>query len=105
MNVLLTGGMGYIGSHVAAFAWLNEHPGWHAINLGAGQGCSVLEIDAGSVHQRQCSNHALTQRHAGDVAACYANPEKALRELGWRAQRGLLDMCARAWKFQSRTSI
>jgi len=88
--------------HMAALPWLSDHPGWHAINLGTGQGYSVLEMVA--AFASACGRNVpyrIVPRRAGDVAACYANPEKALRELGWHARRGLLEMCASAWKFQN----
>ena len=40
-------------------------------------------------------------RRPGDVASCYADPGKALRELGWQAQRGLAEMTADHWRWQS----
>ena len=87
--------------HAAALGWLAEHPGWHAINLGTGQGYSVLEMVAAFAKASDRDvPYRITPRRPGDVAACYANPEKALRELGWRARRDLFDMCASAWKFQ-----
>ncbi|MDR2861164.1 MAG: UDP-glucose 4-epimerase GalE [Syntrophobacterales bacterium] len=89
--------------HMAALAWLAGHSGWHAVNLGTGRGYSVLEMVTAFA---KASGHAvpyrIEPRRAGDVAACYADPGKALRELGWRARRGLADMCASAWKFQRR---
>jgi len=88
--------------HMAALAWLAEHPGWHAINLGTGCGYSVLDIVAAFASANGCAvPYRVVPRRAGDVAACYANPEKALRELGWQARRSLLNMCASAWKFQN----
>jgi UDP-glucose 4-epimerase len=45
--------------------------------------------------------YRILLRRASDVAACYADLGKALRELGWRTRRDLSDMCARAWKFQN----
>jgi len=87
--------------HAAALAWLAEHPGWHAINLGTGQGYSVLEMVAAFANASgRDVPYRIVPRRPGDVAACYANPEKALRELGWRARRDLSDMCASTWKFQ-----
>jgi len=92
--------------HMAALAWLVEHPGWHAINLGTGLGYSVLEmVSAFARASARDVPFRIAPRRAGDVAACYANPERALRELGWQAQRGLLDMCAGTWKFQSHNGI
>jgi UDP-glucose 4-epimerase len=88
--------------HMAALAWLTGHPGWHAINLGTGQGYSVLELVAEFARASgRAIPYRIVPRRAGDVAACYANPGKALRELGWQARRDLSDMCASAWKFQS----
>jgi UDP-glucose 4-epimerase len=88
--------------HAAALGWLAEYPGWHAVNLGTGQGYSVLEMVAAfaRVSARDVP-YRIVHRRAGDVAACYANSEKALRDLGWRARRDLSEMCASAWKFQS----
>ncbi|GHU12671.1 UDP-glucose 4-epimerase GalE [Betaproteobacteria bacterium] len=87
--------------HAAALNWLTTHPGWHAINLGTGQGYSVLEMVAAFAKASGKSvPYRIAPRRAGDVAACYANPTKAAQELGWQAGRSLEDMCASAWKFQ-----
>lgn len=87
--------------HVAALSFLSETPGWHAINLGTGQGYSVLDMvqafEKASGCQVPCQ---IVARRAGDVAACYANPNKARECLNWRAVRGLEDMCASTWNFQ-----
>jgi len=102
-----TGGRDYIHvmdlaeGHAAALAWLAEHPGWHAINLGTGQGYSVLDMVAAFARaSARAVPFRIVPRRAGDVAVCYADPGKAFRELGWRARRDLLEMCASAWKFQ-----
>jgi UDP-glucose 4-epimerase len=88
--------------HAAALSWLAENPGWHAVNLGTGQGYSVLDMVAEFARASgRAIPYRIVPRRAGDVAACYANPGKALRELGWQARRGLSDMCASTWKFQS----
>ncbi|MDR2011518.1 MAG: UDP-glucose 4-epimerase GalE [Rhodanobacter sp.] len=88
--------------HAAALAWLVRHPGWHAINLGTGQGYSVLDMVAAFTKaSSRAVPYRIAPRRAGDVAACYADPGKALRELGWQARRGLLEMCGSAWKFQN----
>jgi UDP-glucose 4-epimerase len=88
--------------HAAALDWLATHPGWHAVNLGTGQGYSVLEMVAAFARASGKSvPYRIAPRRPGDVAACYANPEKAARELGWQARRGLEEMCASAWNFQA----
>jgi UDP-glucose 4-epimerase len=89
--------------HMAALDFLRTHSGWHAINLGTGEGYSVLEvIRAFAAASGREIPHRVVPRRPGDVAACYANPEKARRELGWSARRSLADMCLSAWRFQER---
>jgi UDP-glucose 4-epimerase len=88
--------------HAAALDWLVRRPGWHAINLGTGQGYSVLEMIAAFARASgRPVPYRIAPRRSGDVAACYANPEKAAQELGWRARRGLEEMCVSAWNFQA----
>ncbi|MDR0233960.1 MAG: UDP-glucose 4-epimerase GalE [Zoogloeaceae bacterium] len=92
--------------HAAALPWLTGHPGWHVINLGTGQGYSVLEMVAAFAKASdRAIPYRIAPRRAGDIAACYANPEKALRELSWQARRDLVDMCQSAWKFVLQTAI
>jgi UDP-glucose 4-epimerase len=87
--------------HAAALAWLATRSGWHAVNLGTGQGYSVLEMRAAfAAASGRPVPYRIVPRRPGDVAACYANPAKAERELGWRARRGLEEMCLSAWRFQ-----
>jgi UDP-glucose 4-epimerase len=88
--------------HGAALDFLAGHSGWHAINLGAGRGYSVKEMIAAFA---QASGREIpfriAPRRTGDVAACYADPAKAKRELAWQAKRGLMEMCAEGWRFQN----
>lgn len=87
--------------HVAALNFLTQTPGWHAINLGTGQGCSVLDMVHAFEKASGCQVHyQIVARRAGDVAACYANPNKASQCLNWHAMRSLGDMCASMWRFQ-----
>ncbi len=87
--------------HAAALAFLVERPGWHAINLGTGQGCSVLEIiRAFEESSGRKVPYRLAPRRAGDLAAFHANPQRAFELLNWVAKRTLKDMCASAWRFQ-----
>ena len=87
--------------HAAALAFLSRTAGWHAINLGSGNGCSVLDMIQAfeRVSGRQVP-YKIAPRRAGDVAACYADPQKARKVLSWRCTRVLNDMCASAWQFQ-----
>jgi UDP-glucose 4-epimerase len=87
--------------HVAALARLAH--GFDVINLGTGTGHSVLEVvRAFEAASGRSVPYRIYNRRSGDVATCYANPEKAARVLGWRARLGLADMCASAWAFQTR---
>lgn len=87
--------------HVATLAFLGEKPGWHAINLGTGQGYSVLDlVKAFENASGRKVPYKVVARRAGDTAQCFANPEKAKTWLGWQAKRDLHDMCESAWTYQ-----
>lgn len=78
----------------------NEHIGVDAYNLGTGNGYSVLDIvkafeDANSINVP----YQIDPRRPGDIAVCYANPKKAYRELGFKAEKTLDDMMRDSWKF------
>ncbi|MDO8773226.1 MAG: UDP-glucose 4-epimerase GalE [Burkholderiaceae bacterium] len=92
--------------HAAALNFLNHASGWHAINLGTGKGCSVLEMvrafEKASSRKVPYTVHA---RRIGDVAACYANPTKAAELLNWKAKRTVDEMCASTWQFQQTVEI
>jgi UDP-glucose 4-epimerase len=88
--------------HVAALQKLLSAAGNFTVNLGTGQGYSVLEV----VHAfEQASGQPVpcqfAPRRAGDVAQCYADGSLAHSLLNWRATRSLADMCADAWRWQS----
>ncbi|WP_257280250.1 MULTISPECIES: UDP-glucose 4-epimerase GalE [unclassified Endozoicomonas] len=88
--------------HVKAIEKLRTTKGVHIWNLGVGKGCSVLEIVAAfEKASGQNVPYEITPRRSGDIAACYANPERALNQLGWKAERGLEDMVTDAWRWQS----
>jgi len=78
------------------------HPQCEAINLGTGQGYSVLEmIEAFAEASGREIPYQIVDRRPGDIAACYADPSKAERLLGWRAEKTLREMCADSWRWQS----
>ena len=88
--------------HNAALDFLDKESGWHAINLGTGTGYSVMEI----LKMFETTNNkvvpfTVTKRRDGDIAECYANPEKAKQTLHWTARHSLADMCESGWKYQS----
>jgi UDP-glucose 4-epimerase len=89
--------------HLAAMNFLQDKGGWHAFNLGTGQGHSVLEmIRTFEAASGRSINFRFEPRRSGDVAACYANPEKAAIYLNWTAKRALEDMCASTWRWQTK---
>jgi len=86
--------------HVAAIEQLSE--GVHVYNLGTGQGTSVLQL----VNAFEKANgievpYEIVDRRPGDIAECYADASKAERELGWKAKRGIVEMCRDAWRFEN----
>jgi UDP-glucose 4-epimerase len=73
------------------------------INLGTGQGYTVMEmIRAFEGASKKTIPYHITNRRPGDIAACYADPSLAQELLGWKARRNVADMCADAWRWQSR---
>ncbi len=92
--------MDVAAGHVAALSFLQREAGWHAINLGTGRGYSVLEMLR--AFEQACDHaiaHEFKARRPGDIASCYANPAKAASVLGWRATRGIEEMCESAWRW------
>ena len=88
--------------HVKALQKIEEKAGLAVYNLGTGRGYSVLEIvknfeEATGIH----IPYSIKPRRAGDIAVCYSNAEKAERELGWKAEYGIREMCADSWRWQS----
>ncbi len=87
--------------HVKALEKLQEHPGLVTYNLGTGRGYSVLDvIRAYETVSGKTVRYRIAPRRPGDIAACWADPSKAARELGWRAQFGLEQMCRDSWNWQ-----
>jgi UDP-glucose 4-epimerase len=88
--------------HVAAVRHLVDKDESVTVNLGTGTGYSVLEvIKAFEQASGKTVPHQVVARRPGDVAACYADPSLAKSVLGWSATRGLAEMCADAWRWQS----
>ena len=91
------------GGHVKAIDYLKNHAGLFVFNLGTGTGYSVLDmVNAFGNACGKKINYTFAPRRNGDIAQCYANPEKAEKELGWKAQKTLEDMCADTWNWQSK---
>ncbi|RUO76969.1 UDP-glucose 4-epimerase GalE [Idiomarina seosinensis] len=80
----------------------NTSVGFDAINLGTGQGYSVLEvIRAFEEQSTKTVPYSIVERRPGDIAECYADPEYAKKRLGWKAELGLKDMMRDSWNWQS----
>ena len=87
--------------HVAAVKFVLGNKGCEVFNLGTGTGYSVLDM----VHSFMKVNdvnvpYVITERRPGDIATCYANPEKSEKLLGWKAEKTLDDMCRDSWNWQ-----
>ena len=88
--------------HLRAIDKLAAKPGFAVYNLGTGNGYSVLQVVAAfEKASGRPVPYAIEARRPGDIAACWADPAKAARELGWTAQRDLRAMCEDAWRWQS----
>ncbi|MGI4860834.1 MAG: UDP-glucose 4-epimerase GalE [Janthinobacterium lividum] len=88
--------------HLAALDELQRQPASFTVNLGTGQGYSVLEaIQAFETASGKTIAHEIVARRPGDIAACYADPAAATALLGWTAERDLAQMCVDQWRWQS----
>ncbi len=86
--------------HVAVMKKFEDAPGVYIYNLGTGIGYSVLDI----VKAFEKANdieipYQIVERRPGDIDACYSDPSKAERELGWKAQYDLEKMCKDSYNF------
>ena len=88
--------------HVKTLDKLDQKPGLVTYNLGTGNGYSVLQVIAAFEKASGIKvSFEIKPRRQGDAAECYASPELASNELGWKAERGIEEMCADTWKWQS----
>lgn len=89
--------------HVKAIEKLQAKVGIGIWNLGTGHGYSVLEVV--KAFEKACGKeikYKIAPRRAGDIAKCYADPAKANKELGWKAEYGIEEMCSDSWNWQSK---
>ena len=87
--------------HLAALRKLEQNPGLVVYNLGTGVGYSVLDMV--NAYNKCCGGkvkYKFAPRRPGDIDVCYASPEKAYKELGWKATHSLEDMCESTYNFQ-----
>jgi UDP-glucose 4-epimerase len=89
--------------HLRAIEKLAEKPGFKIYNLGTGNGYSVLQIvKAFEAASGRKVPYVIKPRRPGDIAECWADPSLAAKELGWKAERGIEEMCADAWRWQKK---
>ncbi len=89
--------------HLLALEKVIRERGVSVYNLGTGRGYSVLEVVKAFAKVNGIKiPYVITERRPGDIAVCYADTEKAYRELGFKAERNLEDMCRDAWNWQKR---
>ena len=87
--------------HVKALKKIEENAGLKIYNLGTGVGYSVLDI----VKNFEAATgvkipYVIKPRRAGDIATCYSDASLAEKELGWKAENGIKEMCEDSWRWQ-----
>lgn len=88
--------------HVRAIEKLKDKEGVSVYNLGTGNGYSVLDVV--KAYEKACGKeikYEIKPRRPGDIATCYADAAKAAKELHWKAERGIEEMCEDSWRWQS----
>jgi len=88
--------------HLAALDYVMNHQTIEAVNLGTGTGYSVLDVvKAFTTATGQAVPYVITDRRPGDIASCYADPEKAFNLFSWKTEKNIEEMCRDSWKWQS----
>lgn len=88
--------------HIAALNKVSTKAGLHTYNLGTGTGTSVLEIiSAFEKASDKPIKYEIVARRPGDIAECWSSPDKAYKDLGWKAQYSVQDMVDDSWRWQS----
>ncbi len=86
--------------HVKAIQ--NAPDGLNVYNLGSGKGISVLELVTTFEKVNNVKvNYQIVDRRPGDIAENYADPSKALKELGWKTEKTIEDICRDAWNYEN----
>ena len=92
--------------HVAAVAYTCANTGCEVFNLGTGRGYSVLEMVNTFVEVNGVDvPYVITDRRPGDIATCYADPQKSGEKLLWKAEKTLADMCRDSWNWQKQNPM
>ena len=88
--------------HLAAVKYNLSHKGAEIFNLGTGHGYSVLDlVKTFEAENKVAIPYRIQGRRAGDIATCYASPEKAKEVLGWEAKKTLKEMVRDSWRWQT----
>ncbi len=86
--------------HVASLNYFQENKRIECFNLGTGKGYSVLEVLSKFEKVNNLSiPYNFSKRRQGDVAISFANVEKIYKNIGWKANYSLEDMCRSSWNF------
>ena len=89
------------GAHVAALGAIEKNCGLAIYNIGTGHGYSVLDVVKAFEKVNNIKvPYVIKPRRPGDIATCYCDPSKANKELGWKAQYGIEEMCRDSWNWQ-----
>ncbi|ABP90397.1 UDP-glucose 4-epimerase [Streptococcus suis 05ZYH33] len=89
--------------YIKALDTISTTTGVYTYNLGSAQGTSVLELVKAFEKVNGVTVHyKLVDRRPGDVATCYANADKAWKELNWNTVITMEDMCQDTWYWQSK---
>ena len=89
--------------HVKTINKLEKETGVFVYNLGTGTGYSVLDIVKNFEKANNIEvKYKICPRRPGDIATCYSNPSKAEKELGWKAEKGIDQMCKDSWNYKSK---
>ena len=87
--------------HVAAVSYAVNNRGCEVFNLGTGTGYSVLDMVKAFEEANELTlPYKIVGRRPGDLATCYADPAKSAQQLGWKAEKNLVDMCRDSWRWQ-----
>ena len=88
--------------HLAALKYIEKNNGSQAVNLGTGNGVSVLELVHAFIKESgQDVPYKIVERRPGDIASSYADPTLANTLLHWHAEKNVNDMCRDSWNFQA----
>ena len=87
--------------HILSLKKIEQNPGLVIYNLGTGKGTSVLELVSAFEKANNVKiNYSIVERRPGDTASCYANADKAFKEMGFKCTRTIVDACRDSWNWQ-----